>query len=215
MAEHYSVKVRAFNVSVEQIAYAREQVKSRGLGRLVEFVKEDYRAIRGSFDRFVSVGMLEHVGKSNLGEFGRVVARSIGKDGLGLIHSIGTNETRETNPWLSRRIFPGAYMPALSEMVRLVEAAKLSVWDVENLRAHYYLTLKSWYTNYEAAAERIVAAKGREFYLTWRLYLIGAMASFSSGNHQLFQLLVAPGGCSGQPLERRHLYEPAVTSENA
>jgi cyclopropane-fatty-acyl-phospholipid synthase len=109
MARHYGVRVRAFNISHEQIVYARERAKREGLTSLVEYVEDDYRNISGRYDAFVSVGMLEHVGLDNYPTLGRVAQQSLDSRGRGLIHSIGCNRPVQLNPWIEKRIFPGAY----------------------------------------------------------------------------------------------------------
>ncbi len=143
MARHYGVKVRAFNISHEQVAYARERARAEGLASHIEYVEDDYRNISGRYDAFVSVGMLEHVGVENYPELGRVAQRSLGPNGRGLIHSIGRNYPAPLHPWIERRIFPGAYPPSLSEMAQIFEPCDLSVLDVENLRLHYARTLRA------------------------------------------------------------------------
>ena len=144
MARHYGVKVTAYNISTEQIRYARERAKAEGLDDKIQFIEDDYRTISGRYDAFVSVGMLEHVGRENFTALGGVVQRCLALNGRGLIHSIGRNLPRKTNPWLEKRIFPGAYIPSLREMLNVIEPCGLSVLDVENLRLHYARTLADW-----------------------------------------------------------------------
>ena len=112
MARHYGVRVRAFNISREQIAYARERAARAGLSGQVEYVEDDYRNISGRFDAFVSVGMLEHVGVENYETWAAVIRRALGGRGRGLIHSIGRNYPAPLQPWIEKRIFPGAYPPS-------------------------------------------------------------------------------------------------------
>jgi cyclopropane-fatty-acyl-phospholipid synthase len=136
MASRYGARVRAFNISGEQVAYARERARQQQLDDRVEFIQDDYRNISGHYDVFASVGMLEHVGRENYAELGRVVRRSLGASGRGLIHSIGRNHPGLLHPWITRRIFPGAYAPSLAEMMQIFEPSGLSVLDVENIRLH-------------------------------------------------------------------------------
>ncbi len=114
MAENYGVKVRAFNISHEQIRVAREVAKQKGLSSLVEFVEDDYRSITGRYDAFVSVGMLEHVGREHYAELGKVIQRTIGDQGRGLLHFIGRRRSLPFSVWIRRCIFPGAYAPTLA-----------------------------------------------------------------------------------------------------
>lgn len=207
MARHYGVKVRAFNISREQVAYAREQAHKEGLAAQVEYVLDDYRNITGRYDAFVSVGMLEHVGVENYPTLGRVARASIGSNGRGLIHSIGRNRPiGPLHPWIEKRIFPGAYPPALSEMCRIFEPADLSVLDVENLRLHYAQTLRHWLELYEASAAKVREMFDERFLRMWRLYLAGSIAAFTTGTLQLFQVVFAPGESNEVPMTRAHLY---------
>ena len=194
MAREYGVSVRAFNVSAEQIAYARALAKREGLAHRVEFVEDDYRNVRGEYDAFVSVGMLEHVGLADYQTFGGVVDRSLTKDGRGLLHFIGRNQPGALNPWIRKRIFPGAYPPALPEVFEgVLEPWNLSVLDVENLRLHYAATLEHWRRRFDAAAGDVARMFDDSFVRAWRLYLAGSQAAFTTGTMQLFQVLFARG----------------------
>lgn len=208
MARHYGVSVRAYNVSTEQIAWARREAAREGLTAQVEFVEEDYRGIEGPCDAFVSVGMLEHVGRANYREMANVVARTVDrKHGRGLLHFIGRDRPYPLDPWIRRRIFPGAYAPTLDEAFRgVMTPAGMSVLDVENLRPHYALTLRHWRERYErAVAENRVNFDDR-FRRSWELYLAGSEASFRTGWLQLFQVVFAPTGSNAVPWTRDALY---------
>ena len=111
MAKNYGVHVRTFNISHEQVSYARAWAVREGLERNVEFVEDDYRNLAGTYDAFVSIGMLEHVGAPNYRELGKLMHRAIGADGRGLVHTIGRDRRAPLNPWIDKRIFPGAYPP--------------------------------------------------------------------------------------------------------
>lgn len=206
MARNYGVKVRAFNISREQIAFAREKARQQGLSASVEFVEDDYRNITGKYDAFVSVGMLEHVGVENYVGLGRVIHQCLGNVGRGLIHSIGRNRPAPMHPWIEKRIFPGAYPPALSEMARIFEPWNLSVLDVENLRLHYARTLRHWMDLYEGAADRVAGMFDEKFVRMWRLYLAGSIAAFTTGTLQLFQVVFAPGTNNNVPWTRDYIY---------
>jgi cyclopropane-fatty-acyl-phospholipid synthase len=208
MARRYGVKVRAFNISHQQIVYARERATREGLAGRVEYMEDDYRNIAGHYDAFVSVGMLEHVGLDNYPTLGQVADRCLGGRGRGLIHSIGRNRPERLQPWIERRIFPGAYPPSLAEMMRIFEPWNFSVLDVENLRLHYAQTLRHWLSLYEGASERVRAMFDEKFVRMWRLYLAGSVAGFTSGTLQLFQVLFAPGESNDVPWTRAHLYAP-------
>ncbi|HYM07359.1 MAG TPA: cyclopropane-fatty-acyl-phospholipid synthase family protein [Terriglobales bacterium] len=206
MAKNYGVKVRAFNISREQILVARDLAAKEGLSGRVEFIEDDYRNISGRCDVFASVGMLEHVGVENYRELGRTIHRTIGDSGRGLLHFIGRNRPGTFSPWIRKRIFPGAYTPALSELTDLFEPWNFSVLDVENLRLHYARTLEHWLSRFEAATGQITKMFGPEFVRAWRLYLAGSTAAFRVGTLQLFQVAFAGPACRQIPWTRAYLY---------
>lgn len=202
MARHHRVHVTAYNVSGEQVRYAREWAGREGLADRVVFVEDDYRSIEGRFDAFVSVGMLEHVGLLDYPALGAVVERCLDpRRGRGLLHFIGRNRPQPLNPWIRRWIFPGAYPPTLGEAVRgVLEPSGFAVLDVENLRPHYALTLRRWRERFEAATPDVCARFGRPFARSWRLYLAGSEAAFRTGSMELFQVAFArPGVAWSRP----------------
>jgi cyclopropane-fatty-acyl-phospholipid synthase len=207
MAQRYGAKVRAFNISHEQIVYARKRALAEGLAGQVEYVEDDYRNICGHYDAFVSVGMLEHVGVENYAELGEVIHRSLAGNGRGLIHTIGRNRPALLHPWIERRIFPGARPPALSEMMQIFEPHEFSVLDVENLRLHYAQTLRHWLALYEMQSDRIRGMFDEKFVRMWRLYLAGSVAGFTTGTMQLFQVVFARKTNNDIPCTRAHLYK--------
>jgi cyclopropane-fatty-acyl-phospholipid synthase len=197
MATQYGASVRAFNISTEQIAYARSRARDAGVSDRIEFVEDDYRNLRGTYDVFVSIGMLEHVGLAEYAALGGVIDRSLGPNGRGILHFIGRDRPGLLNPWIRKRIFPGAYPPTLSEVfLRILEPKGWSVLDVENLRLHYAKTLEHWNQRFESAADRVAAMFDETFVRAWRLYLAGSQAAFSTGSMQLFQVVFARGGCN-------------------
>ncbi len=203
MARQYGVTVRAVNVSREQIAFARDRARAEGLADRVEFVEDDYRNVRGRYDAFVSVGMLEHVGLADYPALGAVIDRSLVDGGRGLLHFIGRNRPSPLNSWISKRIFPGAYPPALSEVFdRVLAPWDLSVTDVENLRLHYAATLDHWRRRFDMAAGDVAAMFDETFVRAWRLYLAGSQAAFITGTMQLFQVLFARGSTNAIPWTR-------------
>jgi len=155
MARNYGVSVKAFNVSREQLAYARARAAREGLSDRVEFIDDDYRNVSGEFDAFVSVGMLEHVGPQHYHSLADVLRRCLKRDnGRGLLHFIGRDVPRPLNAWVNRRIFPGAYPPTLAEVTRgILTPGGMSVIDVENLRLHYRETLAHWSKRFASAKE--------------------------------------------------------------
>lgn len=206
MARNYGVNVRSFNISREQIAYAREWARREGLAEQVEFVEDDYRNMSGRYDAFVSIGMLEHVGAGNYRELGRLMSRSITPDGRGLVHTIGRDRAAPLNAWISKRIFPGAYPPTLREMMDLFEPVDLSVLDVENLRLHYAKTCAAWLERYEQNVDQVRALFDEPFVRAWRLYLAGSVTAFQIGTLQLFQVLFARTGRNTLRWTRADIY---------
>jgi cyclopropane-fatty-acyl-phospholipid synthase len=203
MARQYGVTVRAFNISSEQIAYARSRAEKEGLADRVEFIQDDYRHVQGTCDAFVSVGMLEHVGASDYPTLGRVIDRTLSNNGRGLLHFIGRDQPAPLSPWIRKRIFPGAYAPTLPEVFNLVlEPYAFSVQDVHNLRWHYAKTLEHWRHRFDDASRQVLAMFDETFVRAWRLYLTGSQASFSTGSLQLFQVVFARGNTAATPIRR-------------
>ncbi len=205
MVRRYGVTVRAYNISHEQIAYARERARAEGVEGRVEYVEDDYRAITGKYDAFVSVGMLEHVGPDHYHELGRVIDRSLTEQGLGLIHTIGQNVAAPMSPWFLKRIFPGSYPPTLREMMALFEPLEFSVLDVENLRLHYAKTCEHWLDRFEHHRDRVREMFDERFIRAWRLYLSGCVANFSLGTLQLYQVVFSRPTNNLVPWTRSHL----------
>jgi cyclopropane-fatty-acyl-phospholipid synthase len=191
MAREYGVSVKAYNVSHQQIAFARERARAEGLSDRVQYIEDDYRTVSGKFDVFVSVGMLEHVGLQHYQDFSKIIHRSIGDRGRGLLHFIGRNQPAVFSRWIRKRIFPGAFAPSLQESLGTLEPENFSVLDVENLRLHYAKTLEHWLERFESAREQVTAMYDSRFVRAWRLYLAGSIAAFRTGNLQLFQILFA------------------------
>ena len=206
VAKHYGVNVRSFNISKEQIAYSRAWAEREKVSHLVEFVEDDFRNMTGQYDAFVSVGMLEHVGPGNYRAMGELMSRVLKPEGRGLVHSIGRDKPGVLNPWIDKRIFPGAHPPTLREMMDLFEDSKLSVLDVENIRLHYAETLRDWLARYEENVEAVRSLFDEAFVRAWRLYLAGSIMAFVRGNLQLFQVVFSRSGFNDIPRTRRHIY---------
>jgi cyclopropane-fatty-acyl-phospholipid synthase len=206
MARHYGVNVRSFNISKEQVAHSRAWAARENLSHRVEFVEDDFRNMSGHYDAFVSVGMLEHVGPGNYADMGQLMSRVLTREGRGLVHTIGRDRDERLNPWIDKRIFPGAYPPTLRQMMDLFEGARLSVLDVENIRLHYAETLRDWLTRYEDKVEDVRAMFDEAFVRAWRLYLAGSMMAFMRGKLQLFQVVFSRSGMNEIPRSRQHVY---------
>jgi cyclopropane-fatty-acyl-phospholipid synthase len=206
MAKHYGVTVRSYNISHQQIVYAREKAREQGLEGRVEYIEDDYRNLSGTYDVFVSIGMLEHVGRDHYRVLGRVADTCLTDKGRGLIHTIGRNKPELMNAWIEKRIFPGAYPPTLREMMEIFEPSRFSVLDVENIRLHYARTLEHWLERFESHAAEIEKTYDRAFVRAWRLYLCGSIASFTTASLQLFQVVFARERDNDIPRTREHLY---------
>jgi len=207
MASHHGVRVAAYNISPQQITYARQRAQADGLDHRIDYIEDDYRNIRGDYDAFVSVGMLEHVGPEHFGELGAVIRRCLKPAGLGLIHSIGQNCSEPMNAWVEKRIFPGAYPPTLAEMTTIFEPNELTVLDVENLRLHYARTLQHWLERFEGRRDDVRQMFDEKFVRAWRLYLAASIANFSTGWLQLFQVAFTGARNNALPESRAHLYQ--------
>lgn len=196
MAREYCVTVQAYNISAEQLRFARARAAEEHLDHLVTFIEDDYRKVTGRCDAFVSIGMLEHVGRREFAALATTLARVLDPvSGRGLLHFIGRDHPRRLNAWIRRRIFPGAYPPTLAEVTgQVLEPANMSVLHAENLRLHYARTLADWRARFEGAERDVVAEFGAPFYRAWRLYLAGSEAAFRTGWMQLFQVVFAPTG---------------------
>ncbi|MCZ6620071.1 MAG: cyclopropane-fatty-acyl-phospholipid synthase [Gammaproteobacteria bacterium] len=206
LARNYGVRVRSYNISKEQVAYSRQRAEAEGLGNAIEYVEDDYRKITGTYDAFVSVGMLEHVGFDSYRTMGATIDRCLKDNGRGLVHSIGQNIPRPMNEWISSYIFPGAYPPTLRQMMDIFEPIGFSVVDVENLRPHYAQTLKHWRERFEANSDKVQDLFDERFVRAWRLYLSGSVSAFTTGQLQLFQVLFQRPGSTALPITRERLF---------
>ena len=182
-------KVDGVTLSTEQLTIARKRADAEGLANRVNFSLTDYRDVTEKYDRIVSVGMFEHVGRKNYQEFFDKVADLLTDHGVAVLHSIGSSRPPgPTNPFTTKHIFPGAYVPSLSEVLRTVELAGLRVTDIEILRLHYAKTLEQWNRRFQAAREEIAALYDERFCRMWECYLAGAEMGFIYGGHMIFQM---------------------------
>jgi cyclopropane-fatty-acyl-phospholipid synthase len=189
LAAWTGVKVDGVTLSTEQLAQARARAEAAGLAGRVQFSLTDYRDVAGPYDRIVSVGMFEHVGRPNYQTYFDQIARLLTDDGVALIHSIGRSEgPSATDPFTAKYIFPGAYVPALSEVLPAVQRAGLRVTDIEILRLHYAYTLDLWRRRFLANRHRIAEVYDDRFCRMWEYYLCGAEMGFRYGGHMNFQL---------------------------
>ena len=189
LAEMCGAQVTGVTLSDEQLALARQRAEEKGLANRVAFRLQDYRDIAERFDRIVSVGMFEHVGVVHYDAFFRKCAELLDDSGAMLLHSIGRSEGPGiTNPWIAKYIFPGGYIPALSEVLPAVERAGLLVTDVEILRLHYAETLRLWRDRFLAHRDDLEKLYDQRFVRRWEFYLAASEMSFREQNMMVFQL---------------------------
>ena len=185
-------KVTGVTLSEEQFAVASERARQSGFGDRLDFRLQDYRDVPETFDRIVSVGMFEHVGVRGYDEFFQTVRRQLKDDGVMLLHAIGRNSVPgATNPWIRKHIFPGGYIPSMSEVLPAIERSGLYVTDIEILRLHYAETLRAWRERF--MENRVEAARlyDERFCRMWEFYLAGSETSFRVDGHMVFQIQIA------------------------
>ena len=192
LAQECDAEVTGLTLSAEQLKVAARRAAAAGLGERVRFYLRDYREERGRYDRIVSVGMFEHVGINHYRAFFARLKALLAPDGVALLHSIGRMDgPGSTNPWVRKYIFPGGYVPALSEVVPVVERLRLWVTDIEILRLHYAETLRLWRQRFERNRERVRAIYDERFCRMWEMYLVGSEIAFRHGGHLVFQMQLA------------------------
>lgn len=206
----YGVKALGITLSSEQYTKVKERIQATGLESSAEVELMDYRELKGKvFDRVVSVGMLEHVGKEHLCEYFSHVNQMLKDGGLSLLHCItGIHEgTGGTNSWINKYIFPGGYIPSIQELVACISKEEMHLIDVESLRRHYGRTLEHWAANFEKALPEIEKTKDETFIRMWRMYLNSCAASFNSGNIDLHQFIFTKGLDDSVPWCRDYMYQ--------
>lgn len=191
LAEMTGANVTGITLSTEQLQVSKARAAENNMTRSTKFLLQDYRDIPGSFDRIVSVGMFEHVGVDHYDTFFKRCAELLEPDGIMLLHSIGRSEGPGiTNPWIAKYIFPGGYIPALSEVLSAIEGAGLLVCDIEILRLHYAETLKAWRERFMARREEAVWLYDERFARMWEFYLAASEMSFRKQNLMNFQVQI-------------------------
>lgn len=211
-AERYGVKALGITLSEEQYAAGKESIRRRGLEdycdvRLVNYLDLAKEGL--SFDKIVSIGMIEHVGKARLGDFASAVRTLLQPGGVAMLHHIST-PWQEPSPTSNQdafiqRIFPGGYIPTLHEMFGHLGENGFNIVDVENLREHYRMTLDHWSDRFERNVDKVREMFNEEFVRLWRLYLRGCSACFREGSCEIHQTLVSKGVCRQLPLTRDDL----------
>ena len=188
LAKHYPVRVTGLTLSDEQYRGSNARARQLGLADRVSFKLQDYREEKGQYDRIVSVGMFEHVGRPHFAAFFRKLHSLLTPDGVALIHTIGFQTSpAPINAWLRRYIFPGAYLPTLSQLAPIYERQNFWLADMENLRLHYALTLSAWYQRFQANREHVAKLYDERFCRMWEFYLQSCEAGFRWGGLTVFQ----------------------------
>jgi cyclopropane-fatty-acyl-phospholipid synthase len=205
-SRHYGVKGVGCTLSKNQVAYTRERVAKEGFEKSIDILLEDYRDIKGQFDKFVSVGMFEHVGKGFIPQFMEKARVLLKPRGIGLLHSIGKERNAPGDPWTMKYIFPGGYIPTLDRMISAMGRKGLIPVDIENLRLNYAKTLDEWGKRFEAKAQKIESMFDTRLVRMWRMYLNGSSAAFRWGNIRLYQILFTNGLNNSLPMTRERLY---------
>ena len=207
IAEHFDVNVTGVTLSDEQFAVSNQRAEERGLSNRVRFLLQDYRALQGSFDRVVSVGMFEHVGPSHYREFFRQLYALLPDEGIAVLHTIAKkNDPGPINPWIERHIFPGAYLPTLSELAPVIEREGLWLTDLENWRLHYARTLSAWNDRFQARRVEASAIYDERFCRMWEFYLQASELGFRLSGLCVFQMQFAKR-IDVVPITRDYIYD--------
>lgn len=206
-AEQYGVRCAGYTLSEQQYARAQEQIEARGLRGQVEIHLKDYREAEGQFDRFVSIGMFEQVGRPFIQTYFREVKRLLKPGGVGVLHTIGSAQSIANHPWIERYIFPGGYIPTLPELIAPMNEFDLNAVDIEDLRLHYGETLDNWHARFRQHIPEVVELYGERFVRMWTLYLLGSAVSFRYGPLRLYQLTFTHGLDNTLPRTREYVYD--------
>ena len=188
IAKQSKCEVTGITLSENQLKYSQNKVKELNLENQVNFKLMDYRELNEKFDRVVSVGMFEHVGRKFYGKYFEKVSNLLSDDGLALIHTIGSVMTpRDPHPWITKYIFPGGYTPSLSEVAKPIERSGLIISDMEVLRMHYSHTLRHWKERFLGKKDKVLTMFDEKFYRMWEFYLAGCEMAFKWGDQVVFQ----------------------------
>ncbi len=210
-----NAEVLGITLSEEQFSRASERAEREGLSALARFELRDYREVKGRFDRIVSVGMFEHVGKANYAKYFSTINKLLEDDGVALVHTVGwLDDPAPINPFIRKYIFPGAEVPSLSEIMAVVERSGLVLCDVEVLRQHYAHTLRHWRERLAENRDEICRLYDDQFYRMWEFYLAACEVFFRSRTMVVFQVQLAKR-LDRLPLTRDYMYRETPGSEHA
>ena len=207
IAHAADVEVVGITLSQEQLAVARRRAETAGLARRVRFELMDYRELTDSFDRIISVGMFEHVGPANYDTYFAKIRTLLADDGVALVHSIGRRGVKGgSNSWIRKYIFPGGYIPSLSQVTQSTERTPLWITDLEILRLHYAETLRAWRERFMASREEMTRLYDERFVRMWEFYLASCEMNFRHGDLMVFQMQMAKR-IDAVPLSRDYMFE--------
>ena len=207
IAKTANCEVTGITLSKNQFDYCKKRAKELNLENQVTFKLVDYRELNEKFDRIVSVGMFEHVGRKFYKKFFKQINKLLNENGVSLIHTIGSvNPPRDPHPWITRYIFPGGYTPSLSEVTTPIEKAGLIVADIEVLKLHYSYTLRHWKENCIKNKEKIIEMFDENFFRMWEFYLAGCEIAFKWGDQVVYQLQLTKNYTS-TPTTRDYIYQ--------
>ena len=206
IAKSANCEVTGITLSENQYNYCNKKAKELNLENQVRFKLIDYRELDEKFDRIVSVGMFEHVGRKFYKKFFQQVEKLLKDDGVSLIHTIGSvNPPRDPHPWITKYIFPGGYTPSLSELAKPIENSGLVISDIEVLRMHYAYTLKHWKERFLSKKETVLELFDEKFLRMWEFYLASCEMAFKWGDQVVFQLQLTKDNTSA-PTTRDYIY---------
>lgn len=208
-AREYNMNVVGITLSEEQYNEVKQRIKDEGLEDQAEVLLEDYRELDHlPFDYITSVGMFEHVGEENLGEYFNTISRYLKSNGVALIHGITRQQGGAYNGWINKYIFPGGYVPGLNENLTHIIESGMQVADIEMLRRHYQKTLEMWTDNFHKVLPEVRKMHDDRFIRMWDLYLQACAASFESGNIDVIQYLISKGPSARTlPMTRDYMYK--------
>jgi len=207
IAKSTNCEVTGITLSENQFDYCVKKTKELNLENQVKLKLIDYRELNEKFDRIVSIGMFEHVGRKFYRKFFKKVEKLLNDDGIALIHTIGSvNPPRDPHPWITKYIFPGGYTPSLSEVIMPIEKAGLIVSDIEVLKLHYVYTLRHWKENCIKNKEKIIEMFDERFFRMWEFYLSGCEIAFRWGDQVVYQFQLTKNYTS-TPITRDYIYQ--------
>ena len=206
IAKSASCEVTGITLSENQLRYCEQKAKEMNLENQVKFKLMDYRELREKFDRIVSVGMFEHVGRKFYNKYFNTVSKLLTDKGIALIHTIGSsNPPRNPQPWITKYIFPGGYTPSLSQIARPIEDSGLIISDIEILRMHYAHTLRNWKERFLSKKTTVLEMFDEKFFRMWEFYLASCEMAFKWGDQVVFQLQLTKDNTSA-PTTRDYIY---------